>query len=361
VHLYAWDEQDPILRAWSSAFPHTVLPKKDIPPQLMDHLRYPEDMFKVQRFQYARYHVTNPNTWFQNDQRWSVPDDPNAPGGKTLQPPYRMFVTQPPGLVPDNDNGSDTPYQNPIKAPPGPTWSMTSTFVPVKRSNLAAYVSVDSDANSPTYGQIRVINVIDQQLQGPGQVANAMQSDPGVADTLNDFNQSGSTPTYGNLLTVPIGDDLMYVEPVYASRTAQSAANYLSLKYVLVYYKGGVGIDDNLAGALADARQKSTANTSGPPSTPPSSPPSTPSSSPTGTPTGTPSTSPGSASGEELLHLAEHQFVLAQKAYDNGDLGGYQRHTDKAREYIQQALAKDNGSSPSSSPKPSGPSPSATP
>jgi uncharacterized membrane protein (UPF0182 family) len=353
VTLYAWDDQDPLLRAWSSAFPGTVKPKTDIPPELLDHLRYPEDMFKVQRYQFARYHVTNPNTWFQNDQRWSVPEDPTT-NGKTVQPPYRMFVTQPPGLVLDDDNGADTPYQNPATAPSGPVWSITSTFVPVKRSNLAAYVSVDSDAESPTYGQLRVINVIDAQQQGPGQVANAVRSDPGVADKVNDFNQSGSTPTFGNLLTVPIGDELMYVEPVYASRASSSTANYPILKYVLVSYKGGVGIDDTLAGALATAQQNA-----------PNSPTSEPTDNPSGTPSpsGSPtdgSSEPPSGSVRDLLDQAEQEFTKADTALSEGDLAGYQEHIKRARQLVQEALDKEGGpATPSSSPSPSaGASPS---
>jgi uncharacterized membrane protein (UPF0182 family) len=357
VTLYAWDEQDPILKAWSSAFPGTVKPRSDISPELLAHLRYPEDMFKVQRYQYARYHVTNPNTWFQNDQRWSVPEDPN--GAKTLQPPYRMFVTEPPGLVQDDDNGADTPVTNPTPAPAGPVWSMISSFVPVERSNLAAYTWVDSDATSPTYGQLRVINVIDEQQQGPGQVYNAVRSDPGVADKVNDFNQSGSTPTFGNLLTVPIGDKLMYVEPVYASRTGTSSANYPILKYVLVSYNGGVGIDATLAGALTTAIGNATSNPTGEPSgsssgTPSPSTSSTPSTTPSTTPSSTPSGSPDTVEG--LLNQAEQEFEAAQTAYDNGDLGGYQDHVDKARQLIQRALELQGGGSASSSSTPSTPS-----
>jgi uncharacterized membrane protein (UPF0182 family) len=353
VTLYAWDPQDPILRAWSSAFPGTVKPKEDIPQALMDHLRYPEDMFKVQRYQFARYHVTNPNTWFQNDQRWSVPDDPNANGGKTLQPPYRMFVTMPPGLQVDNDNGADTPAQPTTPPPTGPVWSLTSTFVPTKRANLAAYVSVDSDANSPTYGHMRVINVIDEQQQGPGQVANAVRSDQDVADALAQFNRSGNNVTYGNLLTVPVGDELMYVEPVYASLSTPSASTYPILRYVLVSYRDGVGIANTLSQALTLAQQNALGQNPTPSGTPSESPPASPSGSPTASP------EPGSV--KQLLQEAEHQFELAQQAYDAGDLGGYQKHTDKARDLIQRALELDNGGSASSSPSPTQPSASPTP
>src|SRR4029078_159340 len=101
----------------------------------------------------------DPNAWFQDNNRWAVPEDPN--GAKSLQPPYRMFVTQPAGLVPP----ADTPDAPPEPVPTQSTWSMTSTFVPYKRSNLAAYVSVDSDADSPTYRQRRVIDVSDAATQ----------------------------------------------------------------------------------------------------------------------------------------------------------------------------------------------------
>ncbi|MET0821842.1 MAG: UPF0182 family protein, partial [Aeromicrobium sp.] len=264
VTLYAWDDQDPILQAWSSAFPGTVKDKSEIPAGLLDHLRYPEDMFKAQRYQFARYHVTDPNSWFQDNNRWAVPDDPNAEG--SLQPPYRMFVTQPPGLVPSSQAATDA------QVPDGQVWSMTSTFVPFKRNNLAAYVSVDSDATSPTYGQMRVIDVIDEQQQGPGQVANAVRSDTSVTEALAEFNRSGATVTYGNLLTVPVGDELMYVEPVYASLASTSEANFPILRYVLVSYQGGVGIGITLTDALEQAQASAVDDGSGTGTTPSTEP-----------------------------------------------------------------------------------------
>ena len=76
VNLYAWDEEDPILQTWMSAFPDTVQPNSEIPESLLDHLRYPEDLFKVQRYQLARYHVTQADDFYQGDERWEVPTDP---------------------------------------------------------------------------------------------------------------------------------------------------------------------------------------------------------------------------------------------------------------------------------------------
>ena len=233
VKLYAWDETDPILRAWEQAFPGTVQPRAAIPPALMDHLRYPEDLFKVQRFQFARYHVTNANDFYQANNRWAVPEDPNSKGH--LQPPYRLFVDQP----------TDTSAKR-------STFSLTSVFTPYNKNNLAAFVSVDSDATSKTYGQMRVLQLPDQQTQGPGLVANDFASNNEVRSKLQPYQLGGAPPIFGNLLTLPVTDGLIYVEPVYAVR-AGSTSGYPILQFVLVSYGGEVGIGRTLGESLADA------------------------------------------------------------------------------------------------------------
>ena len=129
VTIYAWDEEDPLLKAWSEVFPDVVQPKSDIPDALMEHLRYPDDLFKVQRYQFARYHVTDSKDWYEDNNRWEVPKDPQAED--KLQPPYRLFT--------DNAEGE-------------PNYSLTSVYVPYRRNNLASFVTVDSDA---TGGHVR--------------------------------------------------------------------------------------------------------------------------------------------------------------------------------------------------------------
>ena len=133
VNLYAWDESDPMLEAWRNAFPGTVQDRDEIPDSVMEHLRYPEDLFKVQRYQFARYHVTDAGDFYQDNDRWEVPEDPYVDG--TYQPPYRLFVDDPSTVVDS-------------------TWSLTSVYVPRNKDNLASFVSVNSDATSDDYGQI---------------------------------------------------------------------------------------------------------------------------------------------------------------------------------------------------------------
>ena len=111
VTLYAWDEEDPILKAWSEVFPGVVQPKAEIPDALMEHLRYPDDLFKVQRYQFARYHVTDAKDWYEDNNRWEVPKDPQAEN--QLQPPYRLFT--------DGVDGEAN-------------YSLTSVYVPVQEA-----------------------------------------------------------------------------------------------------------------------------------------------------------------------------------------------------------------------------------
>jgi len=231
VKLYAWDTSDPMLAAWRNAFPGTVLDRDQMPPELLDHVRYPEDLFKVQRYQFARYHVTDPGAFYQNNARWEVPPDPER--RTKLQPPYRMFVEDP-------DSGADK-------------FSLTSVYVPYKKNNLAAFVSVDSDATDPdTYGRIKVLQLPNENIPGPGNIANDMQSDPAVTQALLPLNQGSSARiTYGNLLTLPVTGGLMYVQPIYATRQL-SDASYPILRYVTVSYGDQVGIGETLEEAIVD-------------------------------------------------------------------------------------------------------------
>ena len=88
VTLYEWDQEDPILKAWSAAFPDVVRPMESIPEDLRQHMRYPEDLFKVQRNLLAEYHVTQPRTFYEGSDRWRVPEDPTKQAQS--QPPYRL-------------------------------------------------------------------------------------------------------------------------------------------------------------------------------------------------------------------------------------------------------------------------------
>src|SRR5690606_1630503 len=80
VRLYLWDETDPVAKTWMKVFDGTVLPKSAISEELMQHFRYPQDLFKVQRQVLARYHVTQADAFYGAQGFWQVPQDPTSPG-----------------------------------------------------------------------------------------------------------------------------------------------------------------------------------------------------------------------------------------------------------------------------------------
>lgn len=309
VKLYAWDESDPILQAWEKAFPGTVQPKHDIPSDLLAHLRYPEDLFKVQRYQLATYHVTSPSAFISSSDKWAVPTDPSTPEFRV--PPYRTFIDGPTGQQ---------------------VWSLTSTFTPAKRSNLAAVMTVDSDPRSADYGNIRLLERPTQQTEGPGQVVNDFKNDPGIAQALQAFRGTDGGALFGNLITVPTADKgLMYVEPVYAEQI--SGATYPVLAYVLVSYDGRVGHGRTLLDAITSALSSTP-----PPPAPTPTPTPTPTPSPSTGPSapGSPTSSPSGTAQQQAASLLTEAESLFAKADEAGKKGEFAQRED----YLQQAQEK---------------------
>jgi uncharacterized membrane protein (UPF0182 family) len=297
---------------------------------LLEHVRYPEDLFQVQRYQFARYHVTDPGDFYQGNNRWEVPEDPYTPG--TFQPPYRLFVDA-------AESGGTTDA--------GQVFSLSSVYVPYNKNNLASFVSVDADATSTGYGKMRVLELTNEQTPGPGLVANQFASDPTVADLLAQFNRSGAKPVYGNLLTLPINDGLMYVQPVYATRVSDSS--FPILRYVLVKYGNDVGVGSTLRGALADLLGTSSGSVTEPGDG------------------GVEEPATGSVDSQiqQKLAGAEKAFNDAQAALEDNDLGEYQKQVDRAEQLVSDAVKlaeqrDDAEKAPDSSPS-ADPSESASP
>jgi uncharacterized membrane protein (UPF0182 family) len=266
----------------------------------------------------ARYHVTDPSDFYESNDRWEVPDDPNTTG--KLQPPYRLSVRTPGG-------------------PDEPVFSLTSVYAPYRRNNLAAFVSVDADASKDDYGTLRVLTLPgNTQIPGPGQIANQFGSNTTIQNELAKLTRNANVRVLnGNLLTLPVGvtDDssdggLLYVQPLYAVRSGTSTANYPVLQYVLVSLGQRSGIGTTVAEAVADVLGTSLDET-----------PSTPTPPDTG---GDGNQPPGQNQGGQdatvvdLLRRADAQFKAAQQALEDGDLGRYQELTGRAERLVVRAL-----------------------
>ncbi|MQY13587.1 hypothetical protein SRB5_37350 [Streptomyces sp. RB5] len=230
VKLYEWDTEDPVLKTWKKAFPGTVEPRSAISDDLMNHLRYPQDLFKVQRELLTQYHVKTANQFYSGSERWAVPNDPTRDRSEapSAVPPYYLSMRMP--------GQEDREF------------SLTTTFTPNGRDNLGAFMAVNADATSSGYGTIRVLKLPSTNpVDGPKQVQSKFNADQQIAETIRLLRGGDSEVEYGNLLTVPLGGGLMYIEPVYV-RGKQ--VDLPLLKKVLVRYGDDMAFEDNLDEAL---------------------------------------------------------------------------------------------------------------
>lgn len=309
VTLYQWDTTDPVLKTWSKAFPNTVKPKSAISPALLAHIRYPEDLFRVQRDILSSYHVTTASAFYGGQDFWRVPTDPSTFGGNAgAQPPYYLTL-QMPGAT-------------------KPSFSLTTPFVPVGgRQNLSAFASVISDAG-PDYGKISVLQLPrSTNIAGPSQVASNFEAKPVVANSLSLLRQGGSDVVLGNLLTLPVGGGLLYVQPVYVRATANTAS-YPLLQKVLVSFGDQIGFDDTLKGALdqvfgGNSGTTTTTTTTGPSTTGP--------------------TGSKSAALAAALQSAQQAMSDAQAALAKGDFAAYGAAQNRLKSAIAAAIAAQNG------------------
>ncbi len=229
VDLYEFDTEDPVLKAWEGVFPNVVKPEAEISDELRNHFRYPEDMFKVQRNLLAKYHVSDPGVFFNNDAFWSVPEDPTAGESRGLnQPPYYVMASDP-------KTGK-------------PSFQLITSYRGLNRQFLSAHMVVSSDPEN--YGKITVkVLPTDTQTQGPKQAQDAMMSSDQVARDRTLWEGSNDL-TNGNLLALPVGDgEILYLEPIYSQRKDQESA-FPKLLRVLVSYKGRVGYAPTIGEAL---------------------------------------------------------------------------------------------------------------
>lgn len=322
VQLYAWTPDDPILQSYQKAFPGTVKAKDAISPDLLAHLRYPEDLFKVQRKVLERYHMTNPDAWYQQSDLWQVPSDPTRSATQGSATPAATGLIEP-------------PYYLSIKWPgdSSAVFSQTAVFVPKGRSNLASYMSVVAEATSPDYGQLRVLRMsATHQVDGPGQTFNAMTTDSRFAGLLRNYTSQGSAEAkYGNLLTLPMGNGLLYVMPIYTIRQA-STGSYPALRLVAVRFGQYVGIGATLQEALDQVFSGDAGASTGEAETPAQNPTS-------------PSTAPSPPTSTDKQTAASQAMAKAQTAFDaadaalrKGDLAEYQTQIGIAKQAVTEAM-----------------------
>jgi uncharacterized protein len=306
VTLYAFDETDPLLRAWRRAFPGLFVARSAIPPELQVHLRYPEDLFSIQANRYASYHIGAAKDFYSKQDFWALPEDRSGQ--------IRQSLGAAPLTLGDAPRARMRPYYLLVRLPGESRehFVLVMPFTPNNKQNMVAYMAARSDPDG--YGTITLFDLPrSRTVFGPTQVNAQILADPEVAKELTLFNQQGSTVTLGNLLTVPIGDSLLHAQPIFI-QASQGAIP--ELRRVAAFLNNQLGYTATLDGSIAQALGQ-----------PPGAP-------------GPGGPRPPPAARSALARILAQQaqaFHQAQEALDRHDLGAYQRAIDRLGELIRQA------------------------
>jgi uncharacterized protein len=341
VTLYLVDDEDPIIRAYDDAFPDLFTDGDEMSDELQAHLRYPEDLFRIQTAAYGRYHLEDPDTFFTQEDSWRVARDPGTAGADPTTP-----VTDEQGQLTGEQRAPRiSPYYQLLQLPqdasgtPSPEAEMVlmRPFVPFSDDDsnqlLTAFMAARMDGSN--YGDLVVYELSAQELPpGPGIAAASISADEDVSVLRNRLGTGGSEVRFGNLLLVPIDNALLYVQPFYV---VGEGRNLPLLQQVIVTYGDDVVIEETLSGALTSLFGQ-TAVTQEQPAAPI---PGEADTEPGGTGPEPDESAPTGTAAEQaatLLDQANELFAEADTALTNGDLGIYEDRVEEARELVDQAI-----------------------
>jgi hypothetical protein len=317
MNFYVFDPTDPIIRTYEKIFPGMFKPASSMPATLSQHVRYPEDYYSIQAQMFATYHVTDPSLLYNKGNQWEIPSDASSSDGSSLSP-YYMIMKLP-------GHSSEE-------------FALILPYVPNGRSNMIAWLAAESD--QPNYGKAASYEFPSSlSVYGPAQVEAAINQDPTISSQRTLWGQQGSSVIFGNLLTVPIENSLLYVQPLYLE---SSDTKLPQVQRIIVFYRspsanpnlpGGQQQNVVMASTLGDALtaifggssssgvQQSGAGTQSPGTT---------------TPAATSTNSPVAA---QLAAQANAEYASAEAALRAGDLVTFGQDINKLGQILAQLKA----------------------
>ena len=230
VNYYIIDREDPIIRAYSQFYTSLFKPLSEMPADLLDHIRYPKDLFSVQSYMYQTYHMTEPQVFYNREDLWAIPSETYEQSEQVMQP-YHM-VSRLPGDSKES-------------------FLMMLPFTPTNKNNMIAWMSAKCDPDE--YGEIKVYKFPKERtIYGPMQIESRIDQDTTISQKLTLWGQMGSRVIRGNLMVIPIKDSLVYVEPIYLQATQ---SKFPELKRVIFSYGDKVVMSSTLDDAIAGVFQ----------------------------------------------------------------------------------------------------------
>jgi len=300
MNFYVVDENDPLILSYKDIFPNLFTPKSSMSSELLDHIRYPEDLFTIQSDMYRDYHMTDPRVFYADEDPWVIPSDSSTtPRVATLRGEFTEIGFKP-----------MLPYYL-LMSLPGESdlsYLIFQPFNPENRPNMQSFLVADADPEN--YGQLIDFRLPKGEfVDGPSQVATRINQDPDISQIFTLLDQQGSSVIKGNLFVVPINQSILYYQPIYL----QGEQNPLpEFKFVVVVFQDRIIMEESLSEALAsvfggDFATENVEDTEG-------------------------------ESALELLEKATKAFEKAQQELQNGNLGSYQNLVEQAQQYVDLAL-----------------------
>jgi uncharacterized membrane protein (UPF0182 family) len=329
VKFYVIDPKDPLIRSYRQAFPDLFTDFDKMPKDLQGHLRYPEDLFRVQSDVYSRYHVTESRRFYQGSAKWLLSPDPGS--GRLTAAQLQAATPQAPNPKGATSTGNRMrPYYLYINQPgeQEPSFIILQPFVPVsagnKQTRLVSFMTASSDPRN--YGELNAFEMPQgESVLGPVQIDNRIKSTPEVSRNLTLLNQQGSTVIQGSLQLIPVGNSILYIRPFYVQAAGESS--YPQFRFVVVAYAGQ---DPVLASTVNDGLAQLFGQ-------PPAQP------LPGGGAAPTTPTPPAGGNVQDLLNQAAAKYQQAQDALRQGDLGTYQQLINQVGDLINQAQQAAGG------------------
>lgn len=317
VHFYIADPNDPILKAYAAIYPGLFRPLSELPESLVPHLRFPEYLFQVKGQMYAKYHMTDPQVFYNSEDLWQVA----AEGGtqRNVTAPYYAILQL---------AGMDRPE-----------YLLLQTFTPFKRTNMVAWLGARADPEH-TGEMIAYLFPKEKTVLGPQQVESNVNSTPAISQSINLWNQQGSQVSRGPLFVIPLKDSLLYIQSLFLQGSASPLPR---MQRVIVAYGDQVNMAATLEEALAGifgggAPPGGATPGTGTGTTPGTTPGTAPGTAPGTTPGTTPGTAPGPVASTvpALTARANQLYQEAQTALRSGDFAGYGRAIGELGEVLQR-------------------------
>jgi uncharacterized membrane protein (UPF0182 family) len=316
IDLYVIDPEDPVIKANEAIFPGVFRPGSELPPDIIAHFRYPEDLFRVQTDQYQLYHMTNPDQFFTVSDPWQIARDPSTSPRPALRGRFVDSSSQ--------EFNPMLPYYLLMKLPgeDRASFLLMQPFTPRGRPNMVSFM-VAKSGPLEEYGRLIEYGLpSDSQIDGPGQVGNFVNQDPAISAEFTLLGQGGSRVIQGNMLVIPIEESLLYVQPIYISANDEASSTGIpEFKRVVVSFNGQIEMRETLSESLAAVF---------------------------GEPSGSGDTGDGGDTTEppdgtieeqivELLARADQAFVEAEAAIQDGDLVLWAQKIEEAQAAVEEA------------------------